>query len=274
MLKQRLLTAGIAGLIAIPWLIWMPKIMVLLGVLAVFSILAYEWIKMTTLPSSSWRYIASLIVGMGLVFAAWNSFFDIKSLQTLLPLMAACLWIAILVACFYYRQNAQQPRRYGVALTLSAFIIIPAALAAFMGLYERGIWWLFFAIGLAVVADTAAYFGGKALGKRKLVPELSPGKTLAGFVSGLIGVLIYALVTAYTNNFASTQIIYFSILCVCCGVLSIIGDLFESLIKREARSKDSGRILPGHGGFFDRFDSHLAVLPLFFIGLEWLSKTV
>ncbi|BBL33864.1 phosphatidate cytidylyltransferase [Nitrosomonas stercoris] len=112
------------------------------------------------------------------------------------------------------------------------------------------------------ISDSAAYLIGRRYGKHKLAPQISPGKTWEGVAAALVGVLIYALIWFYVTNSEQALIGWLIPLLLVLAVLGIMGDLFESLLKRQAGVKDSGNILPGHGGILDRIDALLPVLPI------------
>lgn len=116
-------------------------------------------------------------------------------------------------------------------------------------------------------ADSFAYFSGKAFGRHKLAPNLSGGKTIEGVIGGLVGVLLITGVWMYFYNESNWG---FLLLALVTGIFSVVGDLYESIYKREAGVKDSGNILPGHGGILDRIDGLLAATPIFMIGLMFL----
>ncbi len=116
-------------------------------------------------------------------------------------------------------------------------------------------------------ADIFAYFIGKMFGKQKLLARLSAGKTIIGVIGGIIGALLLTIVFLLWQNIPTTQYFYYLVLTIIVAVFSIIGDLFISAYKREAQVKDSGNILPGHGGILDRIDSILAAAPIFTLGL-------
>ena len=129
--------------------------------------------------------------------------------------------------------------------------------------------YVLYVVLLSIMADTAAYFSGKRFGKNKLAPELSPGKTREGLLGGLVGVGMLALLASWYFKLDVMAAVYFLLLSLVAGLISVVGDLFISMIKRESGSKDSGRILPGHGGILDRIDSHIATAPIFTLGLMW-----
>jgi phosphatidate cytidylyltransferase len=149
------------------------------------------------------------------------------------------------------------------------FVLVPAGLAL-VQLHQRGGPWLLLAAMAPVwVADIAAYFVGRAIGRHKLAPGISPGKSWEGAIGGVLGVVIYGFVLAYAapqlgllSSGALLALGVFAVSLVLLAAVSIIGDLFESLAKRQAGVKDSGRLLPGHGGLLDRIDSLTSTLPL------------
>ncbi len=127
--------------------------------------------------------------------------------------------------------------------------------------------YLLILLGLVWIADTAAYVVGSAIGKHKLAPTISPGKSWEGVGGGAVGVLIYAIICAMLDPAleARLQGAAWALYLAGAALLfaaSVVGDLFESALKRQAGAKDSGSLLPGHGGVLDRIDSATAVLPL------------
>jgi phosphatidate cytidylyltransferase len=135
-------------------------------------------------------------------------------------------------------------------------VLVPAGLAMLaLGPLE-----VLLVLVLVWIADTAAYFAGRAWGRRKLAPAISPGKTWEGAAGGLIGALAYAIIGGFwIQEIAWTPFLAAAALL---AMVSIVGDLFESAAKRQAGVKDSGSLLPGHGGILDRIDSATAALPL------------
>ena len=145
------------------------------------------------------------------------------------------------------------------------FLMLAPLWSAFLDLRVRGPWWVLLLMGVVWVADIFAYFAGRWFGRHRLAPRISPGKTWEGVVGALIGVLIYVLMAAKIV-FSATEfhfwwqtVVFLAVLML---YLSIVGDLFESWMKRLAQVKDSGNILPGHGGMLDRIDSLMAALPV------------
>jgi phosphatidate cytidylyltransferase len=124
------------------------------------------------------------------------------------------------------------------------------------------------------ITDSGAYFTGKAFGRNKLAPELSPGKTREGMFGGVAGAVVWSILGAWFFDLPATDWLYFILLSLVVAFMSVSGDLFESLIKREAGMKDSGDILPGHGGILDRVDGLIATLPIFTLGIFWGAVAV
>lgn len=118
--------------------------------------------------------------------------------------------------------------------------------------------------------DSLAYFSGRRFGGRKLAPGISPGKTWAGLYGALAGSVPIALVAGWLLGLSGTGLAAWTALAMVCLLLSVLGDLIESVLKRQAGVKDSGRLFPGHGGVLDRGDSLFAALPAFAVGLYWL----
>ena len=132
----------------------------------------------------------------------------------------------------------------------------------------EGIYWLLVLTAITVCSDTAAYYAGRMLGKTKLYPALSPGKTRAGAVGGVLGGSVGGAAVA-ALAFQDVNLVMVGLLCLILSVIGIIGDLIESLIKRVSGVKDSGQILPGHGGLLDRCDSIILTAPVMYYVLYW-----
>ena len=153
---------------------------------------------------------------------------------------------------------------------LLRFIAFPVLLIAWLALvvlHDKSPEMLLYLILLVAVADSSAYFAGKRFGINKLAPQLSPSKTMEGMMGAMLGAAIWSIIAAAYFGLTWANGIFFVLLSVVTATLSIAGDLFESLIKREANQKDSGTILPGHGGILDRIDAQLAALPFFTAGI-------
>ena len=196
------------------------------------------------------------------VAAAFAAVFALGEPLARSVLMAAVLFWVIIAPIWLARGVSLQHR---IALLAAGFIIlVPAALAlaALPPLQVLAV------LVLVWVADSAAYFVGRAWGRRKLAPSISPGKTWEGAWGGIAGALAYAIICGgLAGGVAWIPLVAGAALL---AVLSIVGDLFESAAKRQAGVKDSGTLLPGHGGILDRIDSATATLPLAALLLPWM----
>lgn len=268
MLLPRILTAAVllAAFLAALFLLERWQFAVVVGV--VVPVAAHEWAGLSGL---SGFVRISYAAGLGLVYAAgavaWFSGTPLAAL-----FVAATLFWAIAAPWWMHAGVTAASRRWLPPLGL--LVIVPAALAMLALTPAQ----LLAAIALPWIADTAAYFVGRAWGRRKLAPGISPGKTLEGAAGGLVAVAIYAMICprflAELQPFAQ-GLAWMALLggALVLGILSIVGDLFESAIKRQAGVKDSGRILPGHGGVLDRIDSATSTLPLAALLFHWIRLT-
>jgi phosphatidate cytidylyltransferase len=135
--------------------------------------------------------------------------------------------------------------------------------------------WLFYALSLVWVADSGAYFAGKKFGKNKLAPNISPGKTREGLLGAVLSTSLYTLAASYYFELDRDRAVLLVLLSVIVTIISVSGDLYISFLKREAGLKDSGNILPGHGGMLDRVDSVLAAMPVFLLGFSrWIDNSI
>ena len=227
--------------------------------LAVITIGAWEWGKLATLGAKGQVIFATLIAAAGILMIPrlWSmpvlAYFSFGALFWSM-LLAAVFWLVVVPISLFTRRGAGSRVFVCVAGVL---VLLPTWLAL---VHLRGIN-PFLLLGLVItvwIADSAAYFAGKAFGRRKLMPEISPGKTWEGVIGAMIAVAVYGFALCRLLHFDYWLIVALWIL----TIMSIIGDLFESMLKRNAGMKDSGTILPGHGGVLDRIDGLTAMLPV------------
>ena len=190
--------------------------------------------------------------------------------------VALLLWAASiltwLVSIYWIKNFPDADNWYNVSLHLIGFVLISAAVTAIYAVWHSSPWWLMYLFLLVWGADSGAYFVGRKFGKKKLAPKVSPNKSVEGLYGGIATTVIIMLVVQYSYlNLTALQLILFLILSVITVFASVLGDLFESMIKRRAGIKDSGRVLPGHGGVLDRIDSLLAAAPIFATGMYILK---
>lgn len=214
---------------------------------------SYEWARLCQLgKAGAWLYAMALAAVLGVVFVLGRP-------VALIAIVAACVFWVIAAPLWLARGVAAQHRPALIAA--GVVVLVPAGYALAI-LEPREV---LAALVLVWIADTAAYFVGRKWGRRKLAPTISPGKTWEGAWGGVAAAVAYAIIcgtfllgpAGWLAN-AVTAAVTAALL----AAISIVGDLFESAAKRQAGVKDSGALLPGHGGIMDRIDSATAVLPV------------
>lgn len=258
------LAAIMLGVITLCGTEWVAVLFALLFLLG-----SWEWARLTSIASTTGRtlYVGGVAV---LLVLAWL-LRDSDWARWWLVLAVVCWFGAVILLSGYHRRSEQRPR-WQMPLSLIGTVFISAAWLAVVKLHEMSYLWLLYVLVLIAIADSFAYFFGKRFGRHKLAPEISPGKTREGLWGGLGGVVVFAAIVAVAAGMPGVQSVSFVLLSLLAGLVSVEGDLFESVLKREAGVKDSGSILPGHGGILDRFDSHIAAAPVFLLGLQWISS--
>ncbi len=262
MLKTRVLTSMVlmAGFLSAVFLL--PAIYWAFLMLVFISIAFWEWAGMAAFKRS-WRiiYVASIAILGTVVALADNLAMPALQPQVMFYsiLLAVFFWLILTPAWLIARFEIRQP----LMLALIGLVILFPTWLALVSMRDISPWLLLMVMGAVWIADSAAYFTGKRFGKRKLAPKISPGKTWEGVFGAWLAVSIYGLILCISMSLTYWVIV--GLLGI--TVLSIMGDLLESLIKRQAGVKDSGTLLPGHGGILDRIDGLTSSLPLvmFFI---------
>jgi phosphatidate cytidylyltransferase len=263
MLKTRALTAAAmlavfgSALFFLPQPGWVIFCAVLLG------IAVWEWAALARLASAGCFFYTAFLV---LLFVSPRYVYGWEANAPAWVYWASgVFWI--LVAPLWILRG-QRLDNQAVLLVVGVLILVPAG-AALVDLRSGAPALLLAVMGTVWISDSAAYFVGRRFGKRKLAPSISPGKTWEGVAGALVAVALYALVWAGAVAPGNPQVggalaasAWFLPVVVGLAVVGIIGDLFESLIKRQAGVKDSGTLLPGHGGVLDRIDAPVAMLPL------------
>ncbi|MDD5364886.1 MAG: phosphatidate cytidylyltransferase [Gallionellaceae bacterium] len=218
---------------------------------------AWEWAGLFKLPPRARAAYAVLTLALSALLASA----DIAGLAVAYwP--SLLIWVA-LVPIWLWRGWPLPPAAWGLLL---GWLLLMPTLLALLHLRAESPWLLLIVAAIAIVADTAAYFAGRRFGRHKLAPTISPGKTREGALGGAVAVVAYAAIVARAGGHALNITLLAAFLAL--FVLSVLGDLFESWLKRRAGVKDSGNLLPGHGGVLDRIDSQLAVLPV--AALLWI----
>jgi len=271
MLKQRVLTAIPLALTVLITILWLDPLYLQLLLALVLWLAAMEWARLLGVQSIFMRGLYAVLAGLiaaGVFVTQQQAYFD-----GLIAAMAG-LWIGL--SFYLLRLTSIDPvnagsRRLHLSLGLALMPLAVVSLLQIRMQFEQGEWLLMYVLSVIWAADTAAYFSGKRWGQRPLAKVVSPGKSLEGAFGGLLGVAAWSSLVFFLGSGWGLSYPVFVLLSLFSAALSISGDLYESLIKRKAGVKDSGRILPGHGGILDRVDSVLAAAPVFLAGLLWLG---
>lgn len=270
MLIQRILTAIVLIPLVIIALFFAPLSIFSYLIIAVCALAAWEWRNFLAKKNEKTVLLFFIVFSIVLLY-----FIPIEStLKSQLFALIICLsviwWLTALLLVVGYPNSAKYWSKSPLIKLLFAFFTL---VPFFIGMLElrtinysvnsyTGAIWLLYVFVLVWATDTGAYFAGRAIGKRKLAVKVSPGKTVEGFIGGVslaTLVCVIAYLTGYFNiNF--TQFLFSSLLAI---LASVLGDLTESMFKREAGIKDSGNLIPGHGGILDRIDSLTSAVPVF-----------
>jgi phosphatidate cytidylyltransferase len=261
MLKQRIITALLLAPFALLVILWVPH-EITMGVLALLVLAgAWEWAAFLGFTAVAARLAYVAVVGLTI---AWLWLAEPYSKQLDAVLYVSLAWwviAAIWIALMPTRMNR-------VVASIAGLVVLVPVWLALVRLHALAPHLMLFLVLLVVAADVGAYFSGRAFGTHKLAPQVSPGKTWEGVYGGLAAAALLAVIGVYWFTFSAPA---FVALCVVVAIASIVGDLTESLFKRHAGLKDSGGLLPGHGGVLDRVDSVTAAAPVFLVGLERLG---
>jgi len=274
LLKDRIITALILIPIVFAALVLLPPVGFAVVNIVVCMLAAWEWGQFSGFASRSQRLWLAILRGLLLTAMMWS----LPAYQQLdhLALVNGSLWfslawwIAAFVLVVAYPgsaalwRNSRTLRLIFGLLTIIPFFwgMLSLRLYGYAENHYNGAWWLLYVMLLVWGADSGAYLFGKLFGKHKLAPKVSPGKTWEGLVGGL---LTSALISWLFGRYAPLDVVP-STLLICsiiAALASVLGDLTESMFKREAGIKDSGNLIPGHGGIMDRIDSLTAAVPVF-----------
>lgn len=258
------LVLGVVGLIVLFVLpAWAFSVFLLLLLLAMGD----EWFRLCVD-----RPLARLAAGFLLLLALLALWWLPPAQLPWVFAVGAFIWLGLMADLWRHRVRALSPRAAGWRM-VQGLVLLPIFGLAVLSIDRQphGAWLLLFGILLVAMADSLAYFSGRAWGKHKLAPALSPAKTIEGLVGGLVGVAMLAAIGAVLPLFAGVPSWQLALASIVVGVFSVVGDLEESRLKREAGVKDSGRLLPGHGGLLDRLDGQLAAMPVWALALMSIS---
>ncbi|MFV1997450.1 MAG: phosphatidate cytidylyltransferase [Acidiferrobacterales bacterium] len=270
MLWKRVLTA----IVLIPLVLWalfsLPAtgIAILIGVIV--TIATWELTALIGLNTATGRILYTLLMG---VFGVSGSMLLLQG-GSLLPVFAVAFIWWTYAAIHILKEDGTYGGvfRSHVGRLIAGFIVMLPTWLGFLALYTTDSArpnLLLYVLVLVWVADSFAYFAGKAWGRHKLAPAVSPGKSIEGVLGGLLGVAIVATGAGlFLWQYEGMDLYVWIVLSLLTGIVSVVGDLTESLFKRRAGVKDSGTLLPGHGGMFDRIDALTAAVPVFVFGWQ------
>lgn len=268
MFKLRLLSALVLMPLVIAGILYLPNsyIAVLSGI--AFAIAAWEWIHMTVLKASPIRFlllISLIAVALSILYAGFH--------DTWIYYLSLVWWVCSFIGICYYPKGSEIWRQVLLQPFVGLLLFVPAWLA-FISLHAQAYGPIWVLLGCALIwgADIGAYCCGKLWGKTKLIENVSPGKTWAGFYGALITscLIMVGFYFWFEPDFSLISAVWLALITV---LFAVVGDLSESMLKRVYGFKDSGNIIPGHGGMYDRIDSMLAAFPIYIVGLQILQNT-
>lgn len=256
----------------------------------VILLAAWEWAGLSGFTGLAWRLVYTLLVPLVLIVVGFLSgFYELGGatadlVNPLHIITAGGLWWLLALWCVItYPASTRWWGRGGLQLVIGLLVLLPAFLAAFVLLQlGQGRYFLLFVVLIVACADIGAFFVGRRFGRRSLAPQVSPGKTVEGLLGGLVAVILMAVGAFWFFSMYPQQGIdgvlggdqwRWLLVVLLCSLASVLGDLNESMVKRHRGVKDSGTILPGHGGVLDRIDSLSASLPVFVLGI-WFFDLV
>ncbi len=289
MLLQRILTALVLAAVAISAIFLLPILYFYLFIAVIVLIAAWEWTNLVEINKVSGKlgFLLLLIVPMlGVTF--WTQLLELTSQVFEWPEVkeysGALEWLVIGPVVFWVmmmvliRKVPEGLLAIELKTRFKVFIGWFVLLSAWMFLTKLRAYYgadaVMYFLALIWIADIAAYFTGKKFGKDKLAPAISPGKTVQGMYGAIISAMLCAVVLALYYGYPMMIATDFGMLSILTVLVSIYGDLFFSLMKRKSGVKDSGSILPGHGGVLDRIDSVIAAAPFYYAGVILIGRSV
>jgi phosphatidate cytidylyltransferase len=267
MLKQRIITALLIGLPVIVVLLWLPRMLTVVLFAIAVLMAGWEWSALARLqrPAARVVYVTALAACMAF---SWLYLHAGEGLTDLL--LGSLIWWLVALLWILWRPLSMSQI---LAVIAGLLVLVPAwlTLTLLHTQLHAGPQWVLFLFLMVVSADIGGFLFGRRFGHTKLAPSVSPGKTWEGVAGGLV---LSMLVAALGALWFAVPFRHFMGLCLLTTAMSVVGDLTESLFKRHAGLKDSGTLLPGHGGLLDRIDSITAAAPVFLAGLIYLGVFV
>ena len=274
MTRTRLLAAAVMAPIAIaavlllppPWMVALGAVLFLAGL--------WEWFNLAEIDDTLARtmlLVANLLLMVAMVWASPTDAGGSLVLFKVAVVVGVLWWLLAMLWLMHYDFASDHDTHARVFKLGAATLSVVPAWCALALIHRDGHGWLLVALAVVWAADTGAYFSGRAFGRRKLAPRISPNKTLEGLAGGMLAAVVVALAGAALLGTGASMLPFVALVAFVTVLFSVVGDLFESLLKRHVGAKDSGDLIPGHGGLLDRLDSVLAALPVFALGKIWLG---
>ena len=267
MLKLRVFTAIPLAAFVIWGLATQPSNNIFYALLFVALVSGWEWAQLSGVKNHMLRGLYALSIMSG-TYVAQQLVSDNISLLNILLMITVITWCVVIYYMFSHGPKKTDHSISIIKLLVGFFGVIPPILALLF-IHKESTAWLFYALSIVWVADIGAYFSGKRFGKKKLAPNLSPGKTQEGMIGAVFATTIYSALAGYYFQLDIISVIVLLLISIVATVISVAGDLSISLLKREMNLKDTGKILPGHGGILDRIDSVLSSAPFLALFLGW-----
>jgi len=280
MLKSRVITALILFPLALCGILFLSNSYFALAVGVIMLIGAYEWAGFAGFPEPLAK-MAFVVIVATVIYCIWLMNFAISA--DVMNALAAAFWLFSLLLIFKYPASARFWKDKTLIIAIMGIILLSLTWYALISIHAiekfefgqssiTGPYLVLSVMMLVWSADTGAYFSGKKFGKVKLAPKISPGKSREGVYGGLLLAIIMATLFTLWHHGSLNNYMNIIIITIVTVVFSVIGDLMESMFKRQTGIKDSSNLLPGHGGILDRMDSVTAAGPVFFIAISQLFQ--
>ena len=276
MLKSRVITALILLPLAVYGILFLSNSSFAAVVGLIILIGAYEWAGFAKFPSRLAK-LALVVLVATIIYSLWLMNFVVSA--NVMNGVAAAFWLFALILVLGYPASANFWKDKSLIIAIMGIVLLTLTWYSLISLHAieklqfahssiSGPYLVLFLMILIWLADTGAYFSGKRFGKNKLAPSVSPGKSREGVYGGLLLAIIAAILFALWHHGSSQDYLNIISITIVTVVFSVIGDLMESMFKRQSSIKDSSNLLPGHGGILDRIDSVTAAGPVFFIAIS------
>lgn len=275
MLLQRILTAVPLAILAVWFILTQSSDALFYALMLVVLIAGWEWAQLAGLRSVASRVIYALVISVATYYASVLLLAENQQWFKLLMTIAFVWWLFLI-----YRMTTRKPAEVSAEMSpqkivIGFIVLLPPVLAlVYIHQLVDGAQWLLYSVVIVWIADSGAYFSGRKFGKNKLAPAISPGKTMEGLYGAVMATTIYTFLAAMYFKLDMMQLLTLLIIGFFATLISVAGDLYISFLKRERGVKDSGNILPGHGGVLDRIDSVTSSAPFFALFLDMMVFNV